>query len=308
MNLPAHQTPTDIYREAIRATLVGVIINLLLGITKLIGGLIGHSFALISDAVNSLGDVVTSVVVLFALYFAQKPADEEHPFGHSRAEAIAASNVALLVFLSALGIGWEALQRFNQTHSTPPLWTLFIAGANVVIKESLYRYKISVAQRTGSTALLAHAWDHRSDAFCSLAVLMGLGIVKFGGPAWIGADELAALVVVAAIVWSTGKLFFNSVSELMDVQADSETVAAIRNEAMAQTGVKGIEKLFVRKSGLELFVDIHVEVDGALSVAAGHLIGHQVQDALRTRFPIVKGVLVHLEPWPEPKKSEEPAT
>ena len=274
MNLPAHQTPTDVYSAAIRASLVGVAINLLLGIAKLIGGLLGHSFALISDAVNSLGDVVTSCVVLFALRFAQKPADEEHPFGHSRAEAIAASNVALLVFVSAFGIGWEALQRFNQPHLIPPLWTLFIAGANVVIKEALYRYKITVARRTGSTALLAHAWDHRSDAFCSLAVLIGLGIVKFGGPAWIGADEIAALVVVATIMWSTGKLFFQSVSELMDVQADSETVAAIRNEAMAQAGVKGIEKLFVRKSGLELFVDIHVEVDGAMSVADGHLIGH----------------------------------
>ncbi len=306
MTLPVHQTPNEIYRAAIQASLLGVVVNLLLGITKLLGGLIGNSFALISDAVNSLGDVVTSIVVLFALFFAQKPADEEHPFGHSRAEAIAASNVALLVFLSALGIGWEALQRFNQVHSTPPLWTLFIAGANVIIKECLYRYKISVARRTGSTALLAHAWDHRSDAFCSLAVLIGLGFVKFGGPAWVGADELAALVVVAAIVWSTGKLFLGSVSELMDVQADAETVAAIRHEALAQVGVKGIEKLFVRKSGLELFVDIHVEVDGALSVAAGHLIGHQVQDALRTKFPIVKGVLVHLEPWAEPRNSERP--
>jgi cation diffusion facilitator family transporter len=294
------RTPADVYRSASHAALLGVFINLALGIVKLVGGVMGSSFALLSDAVNSLGDVVTSVVVLFALRFAQKPADDEHPYGHSRAEAIAASNVALLVFMSALGIGWEAVQRLHHTHDVPPLWTLLIAAANVVIKEGLYRYKIAVAHKTGSTALLAHAWDHRSDAFCSLAVLVGLGIVRWGGPAWIGADEIAALVVVAAILASAGKLFLESVSELMDVQADEETVQAIRTAALATDGVRGIEKLWVRKSGLELFADIHVEVAATLTVAEGHEIGHRVKDHLRTKFPILRDVLVHLEPWWQP--------
>jgi len=121
--------------------------------------------------------------------------------------------------------------------------------------------------------------------------------VRWGGPDWIGADEIAALVVVAAILWSAGKLFQESVSELMDVQADEETVNAIRTEALAQAGVQGIEKLWVRKSGLELFVDIHVEVAAQLSVSEGHEIGHRVKDRLRAKFPILRDVLVHLEPW-----------
>lgn len=297
MKPSVERIPTEVYQSAGKAALVGVVINLALGIVKLIGGWLGSSFALITDAVNSLGDVVTSLIVVIALRFAQKPPDDEHPYGHSRAEAIAASNVALLVVVSAFAIGWEAIQRIQQPHSIPPLWTLGIAAANVVIKESLYWYKLSVARQTGSTALLAHAWDHRSDAFCSFAVLVGLAIVRWGGAQWISADEFAALVVAAAIIWSAGKLFLESVSELMDVQADEETVATIRTAALSQPGVKGIEKLWVRKSGLELFADIHVEVDPLLSVAEGHAIGHAVKDALRAKFPILRDVLVHLEPW-----------
>jgi cation diffusion facilitator family transporter len=287
----------EVYRSASQAAAIGVAANLVLGTIKLVGGWIGDSFALLSDAVNSFGDVVTSLVLLLAIRVAQKPADEEHPFGHSQAESIAASNVALLVLVSAMGIGWRALRRWNMPHPLPPNWTLGIAGANARIKEGLYWYKTSVARRTGSKALLAHAWDHRSDAFCSLAVLVGLAVVRWGGPAWIAADEVAALVVVRAILWSATKLFRQSVSELMDMQADAETVDSIRKLALCQSGVKGIEKLWVRKSELELFVDIHVEVDAGIPVGEGHAIGHQVKDALKHRFPILREVLVHLEPW-----------
>ena len=285
-----------IYREATRAAALGLVVNLGLGMVKLVGGVVSGSFALISDAVNSLGDVFTSTTILFALHFAQRPPDDEHPYGHTRAEAIAASNVALLVILSALAVGWEALQRIHVLHDLPPPWTLWIAAANVAIKEGLYQYKIRVARRTGSSAILANAWDHRSDAFCSLAVLVGLAIVRWGGPAWIGADEVAALVVVAAIVWSGLVLFRNSASELMDVQASDSFVADVRAAAGDVPGVRGVEKLWLRKSGLEYFADIHIEVDPQLTVAEGHRIGHVVKDELLARFTILRDVLVHLEP------------
>lgn len=287
---------TNLYRDAIRAALLGVGINLSLGVVKLIGGIVGGSFALISDAVNSIGDVVTSVVVLFGLTIAQRPADAEHPYGHTRAETIAATNVALLVILSALGIGWEALQRIGQTHSIPPAWTLWIAGGSALVKEWLYRYKMRVARRTGSTSLVANAWDHRSDALCSLAVLIGLSAVRFGGGRFLWADEVAALVVVAAIVWTGLRLFRNSASELMDVQADDEFVAAVRREAATIPGVAGIETLWLRKSGLEYFADIHLEVPPEMTVAEGHAIGHRVKDHLLASFPTLRDVLVHLEP------------
>lgn len=287
-----------VYAEVSRAALLGLGVNLVLGLVKLFGGLSGDSFALLADAVNSLGDVFTSVVVLLALQVAQRPPDKEHPYGHTRAEAIAASNVALLIILSALWVGWEAIQRLNVQHDVPPPWTLWIAGVNVVIKESLYQYKVRVAKRTGSVAILANAWDHRSDALCALAVLVGLGIVRWGGPGFISADEMASLVVVAAIVGSGVFLFRKSVHELMDVQAEADFLIAVRRSAAGAPGVQGVEKLWIRKSGLEFLADIHLEVDPQLTVAEGHRIGHVVKDRLLHEFPNLRDVLVHLEPYP----------
>ena len=186
-------SPRPLYRQATRAAVLGLAINLALGIVKLFGGIIGNSFALISDAVNSLGDSLTSIVVILALCFAQRPPDDEHPYGHTRAEAVGASNVALLIVVSAVYVGFEAVRRLTVQHELPPVWTLWIAGANALIKEWLYRYKLNVGRRTGSMAIIANAWDHRSDALCSLAVLVGLGVVRWAGPDYIWADEAAAL-------------------------------------------------------------------------------------------------------------------
>jgi len=289
---------SDLYADATRAAWLGLGVNLALGIAKLVGGLIGHSFALIADAVNSLGDVVTTVVVLFALRVAQQPADAEHPYGHTRAEGIAASNVAVLIIVSAFMVGWEAIQRLAQPHGIPPVWTLWIAGANIVIKEGLYRYKIKVGKRTGSGAMIANAWDHRSDALCALAVLLGLLAIRVGGPQYIWADEVASLVVMGAIIWSGVQLFRTSASDLMDVQADPELVEQIRTAAKQVQDVRDVETLWVRKSGLEFFADIHIEVDQHFTVAAGHRIGHEVKDRLLREFPSLRDVLVHLEPYP----------
>ena len=293
----AAATRDAVYRDAMRASALGLAANLVLGVVKLVGGIVGQSFALISDAVNSFGDAFGSVVVLFALRVAQRPPDAEHPYGHSRAEAIAGSNVALLILGSALVVGWEAFARMGVHHAEPPVWVLWLAAANVVIKEGLYRYKVSVARRTGSIALVANAWDHRADAFCSFAVLVGCAIVRWGGEGWIGADEVAALVVVAAIVVSAVQLFRRSANELMDCQAGTDLVAGVRACAQATDGVRAVEKLWVRKSGLEYFVDIHVQVDPDMSVARGHTVGHAVKDRLLEAYPRLRDVLVHLEPF-----------
>ncbi|MFO0914838.1 MAG: cation diffusion facilitator family transporter [Pirellulales bacterium] len=305
-------TPTnhrhEVYGQATRAALLGLWVNLLLAVVKLVGGLVGNSFALLSDAVNSIGDVVTTLVVLFALRVAQHPPDDEHPYGHTRAEAIAGSNVALLIIVSALAIGWEAIQRLGTRHDLPPVWTLWIAGGNAVIKEALYRYKLAIGRRTRSSALIANAWDHRSDALCSLAVLVGLALVRWGGPSWIWADEAAALVVVAAIIWSGVQLMISSASELMDVQANPELVQQIRSVAESVPDVKAVEKLWVRKSGLEYFADIHIEVDRRMTVDAGHEVGHRVKARLLDQFPALRDVLVHLEPYPHTHSTDRSAT
>ena len=271
--------------------------NVALGAIKLLSGILAGSFALISDAVNSIGDSLTSAVVVVALVFAQRPADREHPYGHTRAEAIAASNVALLIVLSALFVGWQAIRRIPATHDLPPVWTLWIAGANVLIKESLYRYKLRIGRQTGSAAVIANAWDHRGDALCSFAVLIGLGLVRWAGPDYLWVDKVSALVVVGLIVWSGTQLFRRSASELMDLQANDEFVQQIHSTARSVLGVRNVETLWVRKSGLEYFADIHIEVDAHLTVDEGHRIGHRVKDRLLERFPALRDALVHLEPY-----------
>lgn len=287
---------SELYQEVTRAALLGLVVNLLLGTVKLVGGVLGSSFALIADAVNSIGDVVSTVVVLVALRVAQRPPDDEHPYGHSRAEAVAASNVALLVILSALWVGWEAIQRITLQHPIPPVWTLWIAAVSMLCQEGLYHYKMRVGRRTGSAAIIANAWDHRSDALCALAVLIGLATIRVGGAQYAWADEAASLVVVLAIVFTGAKLFRASASELMDPQADSDFVERIQQTAVSVAGVEDVETLWVRKSGLEFFADIHIEVDPELTVAQGHHIGHQVKDRLLGEFPRLRDVLVHLEP------------
>ncbi len=289
----------SLYRTATRAALVGLATNVILAAVKLAGGILGNSFALLSDAVNSLGDVFTSLVVLFALRVAQRPADEEHPYGHTRAEAIAGSNVAVLIVVSAFLVAWQAVLSLTRGDALrPELWTLWIAGGNVVLKEALYQYKIRVGKRLGSASLIANAWDHRSDALSALSVLIGLLLVHFGGPRWAAADQVAALFVAGAIVWSGGGLLRATAHELMDRQADDPLVRQVRAAAREAPGVSGVEKLWVRKSGLEYLVDIHIEVAPHLTVAEGHRISHLVKDGLLRRFPNLRDVLVHLEPGP----------
>lgn len=286
-----------IYRQVQWANWIGLLFNLGLGVVKLTGGILASSFALIADAVNSLGDTITSVIVLYSLRVAQSPPDDEHPYGHSRAEGIAALTVSMIIIFSALAVGWEALTRFQGQQHNPPIWALWIAGINMLIKEGLYRYKITVGRRTGSLATMANAWDHRSDALSALAVLVGLALTRYGGENFTWADKAAALIVVVAIVWAGVRLFRQSARELLDVQADHEMVNSIRNSASTNPGVKAVEKLLVRKSGLEYFVDMHLQVAPTLSVQEGHQIGHFVKERLMAEFPSIRDVLVHLEPY-----------
>jgi len=286
----------ELYDQSRRAAMWGVAVTLSLGIAKLLGGLFGHSLALLSDSVHSLGDALAAGSVVGALLWAQQPADQEHPYGHTRAEAVAGASVALLLFLSGLWVGWEALHGFNQPAEQPEWYTLVIAAVSVLLNEALYQYSSRVARRTGSSAVLAASWDQRLDAFGSLAVLVGLALAHFGGPTFQAADRLAALVVAVVITWAGGSLFWRSVQELMDRQAEPEIVEAVRREALAVAGVTGVEKLRVRKTGLEHLVDIHVEVDPEITVREGHAIGHAVKDRIVAQILTVKDVLVHIEP------------
>lgn len=285
-----------VYASAEQGALLGFVVNALLAGGKLTAGILSGSFVLIADAVNSLGDVLASTVVLGSLRFAQRPPDAGHPYGHTRIEAIAGAMVSMLIIVSAGIIAWEAIQRIGRHHDIPPGWTLWVAGTTVVIKELLFRYKWGLGRRTGSLAIRANAWDHRADALSAMAVLVGLALVRFGGDAWRDADEIAALAVVVLILIGGVRLLLGSAHELMDAQAEPGFVARLRDWVLEVPGTAGVEKLFVRKTGLEYLVDLHLEVDPAMSVEAGHRVSHAVKDHLMAECAEIREVLIHLEP------------
>jgi cation diffusion facilitator family transporter len=287
----------DLYRQGRRAALLGCATGLLLGLAKLIGGWAGHSVALVADAVHSLGDALLSGAVWLVFHWAERPADPEHPYGHARAEAVAGSSIALILVLSAGLAGWQAVRAFTDPHPEPPsAFTLGIAAVSFVVNEGLYRYSRRVARRTGSAALAATAWDQRLDALTAAGILVALATARFGGPGWGWTDHAAGLGVAAIILWAGGRLFRDSVNELMDAQAGPAVVRAVRREAAATVGVVAVEKLRVRKTGLEFLVDIHIEVDPAATVREGHAIAHAVKDRVMDRVAAVRDVLVHIEP------------
>jgi cation diffusion facilitator family transporter len=296
-------TMEELYRLSRRAAALGLIVSLALAVAKVIGGLYGHSIALVSDSIHSLGDAVVSIVVLIALRWSQVPADKEHPYGHTRGEAVIGSNIALLLVASAVAVIWGSLATLTTPSPQPEIYTLVIAVASIVLKESVFRYNVAVADKTGSLSLKATAWEHRTDVLSSLAVFIGLVLVMLGGPAWHAADHWAAVFVGLCIGWTGSRLFWASLQELLDRQAEPEVLETVRNEALAVPGVQEIEKLLARKSGMEYLVDIHVEVNPLLSVREGHTIAHAVKDRIISRMPTVKDVLVHIEPGKAPAAS-----
>ncbi len=290
----------DLYRRGRRAALLGCAVGLLLGVVKLAAGQVGHSAALVADAVHSFGDALLSATVWAVFHWAERPADPEHPYGHARAEAVAGSSIALVLVLSAVLAGWQAVGAFIDPHPEPPCaFTLLAAALSFVANESLYRHNRRVARRTGSAALAATAWDQRLDALTAVGIFIALAVARLGGPGWAAADHVAGLAVAVVILFAGGRLFRDSVNELMDAQADPAVVGAVRRAAEAVAGVRGVEKLLVRKAGLEFLVDVHVEVDPAATVKEGHATAHAVKDRVMGEVAAVRDVLVHVEPAPE---------
>ncbi|HEY5312930.1 MAG TPA: cation diffusion facilitator family transporter, partial [Pirellulales bacterium] len=276
-----HQTNIrELYRQSRRAALAGLVVTLSLAAAKLVGGWAGNSLALLSDSVHSFGDALASAAIWGALTWAEQPPDREHPYGHMRIEGVAALTVAVLLVVSGLGVAYEAIVSWHSLLSPPQWYTLPIALVSMLANEAIYRYSIAVARRTGSKAVQTSAWDQRLDVVGSLIVLLGLAVATWAGPSWYVVDKISAVLVALIICCAGGTLFWGSLQELIDRQADAPMLAAIRAEALAVPGVHGVEKLLARKTGLEYLVDIHVEVDPAITVDQGHAIGHSVKSRL----------------------------
>jgi len=295
------------YRRAQFAAWIGLSVNLVLGVGKILVGAFAHSEAVVADGVHSLSDCATSVAVLIGLIIASRPADSGHPYGHGRAESIAGKIVAIVLMVVAVLLAYNAIHNIatSREANIPGYAALWAALASIVIKESLFWYKSRVAKETGSVAIEADAWHHRSDSYSSMAVFVGVIAAIIGGQDWAVLDRVAA-IVVAVIIFVVGlRLFAKTWRELMDAAAPEATIEKVRRLAREVEGVRGIEKVLTRKSGLDLFVDIHIAVDPEISVRDGHDIAGAVKQHLIEKMVPVKGVLVHIEPHsPDPPRVE----
>ena len=283
-------------RTAKRSAFLAISVNAVLAIVKAITGVIGNSYALIADAVESLSDVVSSLVVLVGISVAAKPITEKHPYGKGRAEGLAALSVAVLLIAAAIGIAIQSIHEIRVPHNTPASFTLIVLVATVLIKELLFKYALSKGKAAHSQSVVNDAWHHRSDALTSIAAFIGISIALFGGPGYESADDWAALFAAVLIAANAIMLLRPTFGELLDSSSYSDLINQIRQIASAVPGVSGTHRCWVRKVGFDYFVDLDILVSGDSSVRVGHDLAHQVHNQIRLEFPYVARVLVHVEP------------
>jgi cation diffusion facilitator family transporter len=293
-------------RRSIRWAQAGLFVNALLVIVKLIAGIVGHANALVADAVESSADIFSSLIVWMGLSIAVRPADEDHPYGHGKAEPLAAAVVSLMLLGAAVGISILAVREIMTPHHLPAPFTLFVAAGVIIVKEILYRRVLRVGRDTGSTAVTADAWHHRADAISSLAAFIGISIALIGGHGWEAADDWAALVAAVLVAVNGVRTLRPAISGLMDEAPDRSVKERVLQAASGVEGVRKVENLKVRRSGLGFFVDLHVQADPTMSLEDAHQIAATVKYAILEVVPSVVGVLVHMEPYRESELSEHP--
>lgn len=280
-----------------KTTLLGIIVSLILASIKIFSGVIGNSYALIADGIESLTDIFTSSVVFTGLYFASKPPDEDHPYGHGKAEPFAGIVVSFGIFIAALVIIVQSIYEIITPHHAPAPFTLIVLVIVIITKESLFRFVIKVGTTVKSIAVKSDAWHHRSDAITSAAALVGISIALIGGEGYESADDYAALFASAIIIFNAYRIFKPALYELLDTSPPAKSIQKIRDTASKVENVMGIDKCYVRKMGFDYFVDIHVLVDADLPVHKGHEIAHRVKDTLMKEYSNISDVLVHIEPF-----------
>ncbi len=290
--------------RSLRATFVGMAANTLLAAGKLLAGIFGNSYALIADAVESIADIFSSLIVWRALVLAAAPADEEHPYGHGKAEPIAAAIVSTMLLFASVGITIQAIHRIIAPEGGPRAFTLIVLLATIVIKEGLFRFVFRESIEIESDVVRTDAWHHRSDAITSLAAFIGIGFAVLGGKKFESADSIAAIVAAGIIAWNGWRLLRPAMDELMDAAPSRTFNSEIEKIARSISGVDDVEKCVVRKMGYHYFVDMHVEVDPEMTVQVAHDIAHQVKDAVRQKMPAVYDVLVHIEPRGQKQRRE----
>lgn len=279
-----------------RATAIGMLVNAVLASVKAVAGVLGHSYALVADAIESASDILTSLLVLLGLRMAGKPADKNHPYGHGKFEPLAALAVGLTLTGAAILISVESVREIITPHHAPETFTLAVLLGVVAIKEILFRYVIRVGSKTGSIAVRADAWHHRSDALTSAAAFVGISVALIGGPGYESADDFAALIAAGIIVANAIVVIKPALAELIDTAPDPAIGEKVRDVAQGVAGVLGTHKCNVRKVGFDFFVDLDVLCDPDASIRHGHEVAHNVGEAIHAALPFVSKVLVHVEP------------
>jgi cation diffusion facilitator family transporter len=300
-----NQNSLEAANKGVRTTIIGIITSILLAAIKAVAGILGNSYALIADAIESASDVFTSIVVLAGLRIAQLPPDQKHPYGHGKAEPFAGIVVAIALFVAAIIIITQSIHEIITPHHAPAPFTLIVLVAVVLTKEFLFRYIIKVGTEVNSVAIRNDAWHHRSDAFTSGAAFIGISIALIGGEGYEQADDYAALFASGVIIFNAYRLLRPALDEIMDAAPSKEINQEIINATNTVSGVIATDKCYVRKMGLDYYIDIHIIVDGNLTVHDGHEIAHDVKDYLMKTFPQISNVLVHVEPATEERLSRE---
>ena len=283
------------YREVRNVTVVGAVVDLLLGIVKIMVGTAANSQALVADGVHSLSDLATDFLVVFAAKHSHREADEEHPYGHGRIETVATVILGVALVLVAIGICYDALHRMRDPEllGQPGMLALLVALVSVVSKEVIYQYTVRAARRLRSNMLHANAWHSRSDAISSIIVVIGVGGTMYGFT-YLDAIAAAAVgVMIAKIGWD---LLWKSLQELIDTSLEEDKVTAIRKAILDVAGVRALHMLRTRRSGSDALVDVHILVDPGVSVSEGHMIGERVRTRLIDEMDDVSDVTVHIDP------------
>ncbi len=281
----------------IRSAQLGMLVNMLLAMVKLVAGIVGNTYALVADAVESTADIFASLVVWGGLRVATRDPDDEYPFGYGKAESVAAAVVAMMMLFASIGIAFEAVREIRTPHRTPAPWTLLVLVAVLLVKYVLFRRTLSTGEESGSTAGKADAWHHLSDAITSAAAFVGISIAVWGGAGWEQADAWAALFASSVIFYNGVLLVRPALHDLMDRMPGSDVVGPVRSAAEGVPSVLAVEKLTARKAGLVYYVDIHIQANPSMSLHDAHDLSGAVKSAIRAGVPRVAGVLVHMEPF-----------
>ena len=283
-------------KKAINTIVFSIVGNCFLALIKGFAGFFGNSYALIADAIESTTDIFSSILVLFGLKYANKPADKNHPYGHGKIEPLITFLLVGFLVISATFIAHESIQNIRNPHALPEKWTLIVLALIIAWKELSFRIVIQKSKETNSSSLKADAWHHRSDAITSIAAFIGISMAIMLGKGYESADDWAALFASGFILYNSYLIFRPALGEIMDEHFYDDLVEDTRRISLTVDGIIATEKCFIRKVGMIYHVDLHAKVNGSISVTDGHNLAHQLKDTLRAEIPQLGHVLIHIEP------------